>query len=257
MTSAATTAYLLITHGSRDPRSQLGAQALVRQLQAGLEQRGAGQIAAIAHASLELGPAPLHRQIEQFAHQVAPLGVTSLKLLPLFLLPGVHVCEDLPAEIAQAQAKTAVSLLLLPHLGAEGALLPVLKAQQAWLASQLQAKAPALSPNPSPINWVLLAHGSRRPGAQGAIAQLAQTLGASPAYWVGAPSLTDRILALQGPAGAGTSVGLLSYFFFEGGILDRLQAQLDELGLPPHRVLLSPPLGNFPEFSVAVLAHLH
>ena len=281
-------AYLLVTHGSRDPRSQAGAEQLAGQLQerfgltrsAGNEQT-LGAIAAIATAVLELGPAPLHTQIEQFAHRVAPIGVTSIKLLPLFLLPGVHVREDLPEELALAQAAltqqadlAGIVLQLLPHLGAEASLLPVLKAQQQSLLEKLSEQcnpwsepllvgagtgasltAPSNSGSVdsqpqalkmSDVDWALVAHGSRRSGAVATIADLAHSLGARPAYWVGSPSLTDCIEIQRG---RGTEhqqrpLGCLSYFLFEGGITDRLAVQL-ETAEADGPAMLSAPLGAF------------
>jgi len=295
MISPASTAYLLVTHGSRDPRSQAGAEQLAAQLRARFgckpaseqlickqQARDSEACIAIAHAVLELGPAPLHSQIEQFAHQVAPLGVTTIKLLPLFLLPGVHVREDLPAELAQAQTTLAaqpdtadIALALLPHLGAEAALLPVLKAQQQALLTQLseqsqlglepapvgsgaEHKTASLSPKPLTIrdvDWALLAHGSRRTGAVQAIADLAHAIGARPAYWVGSPSLTDCV-AIQQNRGSEHQLrplGCLSYFLFAGGITDRLTAQL-EAAVAESPAILSAPLGAFPALVDVVAA---
>lgn len=315
MNSAPKTAYLLITHGSRDPRSQAGAEKLADQLRErfGLQQQPhPGQshrtenspIAAIATAVLELGPAPLHIQIQQFAQDVAKLGITQIKLLPLFLLPGVHVRQDLPEELAQAQSILAqhretanIFLELLPHLGADDALVPVLRAQQQALlakfsqaqASQAQASQqqalsaqcflaqssqPELSlaglgatsgsgrasailerqsqkhhsslaqpsplPEPCPltepsrlrlsdVDWVVVAHGSRRSAAVEAIAALAKSIDAQAAYWVGSPSITDYVEARRNQGESMTRpLGLLSYFLFEGGITDRLEIQLQE-----------------------------
>lgn len=302
MTSAASpvaqTAYLLVTHGSRDPRSQAGANQLAEQLQErfGLHPsagngQNPGQISAIATAVLELGPAPLHSQIEQFSQQVVTLGVTEIKLLPLFLLPGVHVREDLPEELALAQAALAqqaglsdIGLELLPHLGAEQALLPVLHAQQQALLAQLSAEydalpEPALVSSPvvgsgagtsptspanlcskplavSDVDWALVAHGSRRGGAVEAIANLAHAMAARPAYWVGSPSLSDciNIQRSRGTEHQQRPLGCLSYFLFEGGITDRLAIQL-EAAAADGPAILSAPLGAF-EALVDVVAEV-
>lgn len=301
MNSAVKTAYLLVTHGSRDPRSQAGAEQLARQLrqQFGLEDvpgdrqsqvNSRGEIiVAIATAVLELGPAPLHLQIEKFVRKVAPLGVTRLKLLPLFLLPGVHVREDLPEELHLAQAALAgqparttapaadtadnalgdvgadMSLELLPHIGQGEALIPVLKAQQQALCQQMTRasdRQPALAGagsgesaaleqlQPHQVDWVLLAHGSRRPAAGLAIGSLASSLGATPAYWVGAPSLED-CLAARARLANHRPLGVLSYFLFEGGITDRLQGKLQAADLDTPAAM-SAPLGAFPALATVV-----
>lgn len=311
MNSAAVkTAYLLVTHGSRDPRSQAGAEQLAQQLRQrfGLvgdrpgEDAGAEQIVAIATAVLELGPAPLHIQIEKFARKVAPLGVTRLKLLPLFLLPGVHVREDLPEELHLAQAALAaqpvlaasvtatamsgdglqgtgvgeLTLELLPHIGEGDSLIPVLKAQQKALCQQLARtgagdRLPALAGvgggesstrgqveelQPEQVDWVLLAHGSRRPAAGQAIGDLARSLGARPAYWVGTPSLADCLAEKASAHGGGLvdhhrPLGVLSYFLFAGGITDRLQGTLQAADLDAPGVM-SAPLGDFSALAVVV-----
>lgn len=293
MNAATKTAYLLVTHGSRDPRSQAGAETLAMQLRERFGLNGSAEnerttvsiaampretCEAIATAVLELGPAPLHNQIEQFAQQVAAFGVTAIKLLPLFLLPGIHVREDLPKELAQAQAALAkqtglsdITLELLPHIGTEEALLPVLLAQQQILLERLSAEceplpesvlvAPSVGAGTSlsrprtrcrkpltirDVDWALLAHGSRRAGAVTAIANLAHSMEARPAYWVGSPSLADCIEIQRG---RGTEhqprpLGCLSYFLFEGGITDRLALQLEAVA-EDAPAMLSAPLGAF------------
>jgi sirohydrochlorin ferrochelatase len=324
MDPAAQTAYLLVTHGSRDPRSQAGAAQLVEKLRqrfdlgpvgpearpgAGAAQLGKGQIpgkiAAIAPAVLELGSLPLHQQIVQFAQQVSPLGVTGIKLLPLFLLPGVHVQEDLPEELRQAQAlllqaSLDVSLELLPYIGAGAALQPVLQAQQqalrvrlsrpcldrrhsdrrrsdqkqslaeksleealpgspATMAGSCDRSAPASAIAPPPllalgnIDWILVAHGSRRLGAAQSIERLAASLGARPAYWVGSPSLADCLQARgeDDQPWRTPPLGLLSYFLFEGGITDQLAQVLETAERDAPRGM-SEPLAAFPAMVTVV-----
>ncbi|NEP61366.1 MAG: sirohydrochlorin chelatase, partial [Symploca sp. SIO2G7] len=64
----------------------------------------------VGTATLELAPSPLHEQIQQFANLALRVGCQEVQLLPLFLLPGVHVMEDIPAEAAQAQANLGDSI---------------------------------------------------------------------------------------------------------------------------------------------------
>ncbi|MEB3211851.1 MAG: CbiX/SirB N-terminal domain-containing protein, partial [Leptolyngbyaceae bacterium] len=70
--------------------------------------------------ALELGPIPLHHQLTTFGQEAAQKGIASVTILPLFLLPGTHVCDDIPAEVSHAQAElgTTIRLNLHPHLGA-------------------------------------------------------------------------------------------------------------------------------------------
>ncbi|WP_256386701.1 sirohydrochlorin chelatase [Hydrocoleum sp. CS-953] len=60
---------------------------------------------------LELGPKPLHQQIEDFWEYTRSLNITQMQIIPLFLLPGVHVTEDIPAEIEifRERVKTSAS----------------------------------------------------------------------------------------------------------------------------------------------------
>jgi sirohydrochlorin cobaltochelatase len=220
------TAYLLVIHGSRDPRPALALTDLaqlfgdrIRHLQlshsSGAElQVGSAELATpqpvVGTASLECHPLPLHQQIEKFCRET---GTQSLVILPLFVLPGVHVMEDIPQEILLAkQAIVGVEIQIRPYLGS----LPKLRR----LLNERMA-------NQSMEAWVLIAHGSRRPGANQPIDDLAEHLGAVSAYWSVPPSLESRLqdLAQQGLR----KIGILPYFLFAGGITDALARSVSEL----------------------------
>lgn len=236
-------AYLLVSHGSRDPRSRQGQIRLATQVAQALGDR-----CLVETAVLELGPVPLHQQIATFCDRAQACGLSTVKILPLFLLAGVHVREDLPAEVAQAQPLSPLPLHLLPHLGAGDALLPVLRAQQRSLQFQIQQAQGA-----EQCRWVLMAHGSRRSEVTPSLEALATRLEARLAYWVGSPSLGDRLTELWHAADA--PIGLLSYFLFEGGITDGLQAQYQTAMAMVHQpaaVWQAPPLAAFPELAQVV-----
>jgi hypothetical protein len=57
----------------------------------------------VGTATLELADTPLHEQICEFASVALADGCKQVQLLPIFLLPGVHVREDIPTEVALAQ----------------------------------------------------------------------------------------------------------------------------------------------------------
>jgi len=68
---------------------------------------------------LELSPVPLHEQIKEFGAGAIAAGYNRLQVVPLFLLPGVHVMEDIPTEVAIAQQALdpELKIALQPHLG--------------------------------------------------------------------------------------------------------------------------------------------
>jgi len=74
--------------------------------------------ALIGIACLELSPVPLHEQIKEFYAGAIAAGYNRLQVVP-FLLPGVHVMEDIPTEVAIAQQALdpELKIALQPHLG--------------------------------------------------------------------------------------------------------------------------------------------
>lgn len=98
--------YFLVSHGSRDPRPKLElnrlAELLSREIPLSKYFRKHNKILkspVISTGVLELGPKSLHEQIEDFWEYTRSLDITQMQIIPLFLLPGVHVREDIPAEI--------------------------------------------------------------------------------------------------------------------------------------------------------------
>ncbi len=232
-------AFLLVSHGSRDPRPDAAIAQLVTQLQhhTTADTPPAHQEFAplIGAATLELADEPLHRQIEQMAYLASTEGYTRLNLLPLFLLPGVHVMDDIPAEIDQAQQLLAhspaadIELHCCPYLGSHLGLVQILQ------TTQQQAEMDA---------WILLSHGSRRERGNQPIEQLAEQIQAVPAYWSVEPQLADQVECLieQGKY----RIGILPYFLFAGGITDAIATSVNELAQrhPQARFQLAPVLSE-------------
>jgi sirohydrochlorin cobaltochelatase len=219
-------AYLLVSHGSRDSRPQIAADQLAQQLRL--------QLASIFvdTAQLELAEQPLHLQVSEYALKCAELGISSIVILPLFLIPGVHVLEDLPAEVAQAEQLICdrIKLTVAPFLGAN-----------TNFAALFGANRDAL-----PRHSLLLAHGSRKAGGNTLVEELASSLDLSAAYWSVPPSLSDRVAELV--ATGATEIGILPYFLFAGGItdaIDQLVSQLREQH-PQVQLRLGMPIGNSP-----------
>lgn len=206
--------YGLIFHGSSDERSRLASEALTNRFRDRIALPFQDQPLVYA-AYLECHSLPLHQQIEQIAHQVQaknPLKTIALRLLPVFLLPGVHLLEDIPAEIAQAQQLVGkVKLNVTAHLGSHSGLRQLLNDR--------------MSPLPMEA-WILLAHGSRRPNANQPIATLADDIGATVAYWSTSPKLESRLSELV-HSGC-KHIGILPYFLFHGGITDAIARSITQ-----------------------------
>ena len=113
-------AYLLVSHGSRDPRPQVAIGQLAERLRLHLETISPIKSPIlVGTAQLELAAQPLHLQIDDFARQCIEIGISQIVVLPLFLISGVHVMEDIPAEILLATEKIGdlVKLVVAPFLG--------------------------------------------------------------------------------------------------------------------------------------------
>jgi len=206
--------FLLIAHGSRDPRPHTALETLVALFQDLLASLVSKSPPAIVKAGvLELGLTPLEGQIQMMADYTRSLGYRRVQLVPLFLLPGVHVMEDIPAavEVAQ-QALPSVELTLRPHLGAH----PGLAALLAKRMKRLDVDA-----------WILLAHGSRRAGGNAPVEQLATRLRAYPAYWFVEPNLAAQVEALV--TVGHRRIGILPYFLFAGTTTDGIAQEVQRL----------------------------
>lgn len=247
-------AYLLVSHGSRDPRPQVAMEHLARlisQSQALIEASGWVQTARdtssrntpkrllsqstaagslVGTAYLELSPEALHEQIKKFGDRAVAVGCNRLQVVPLFLLPGVHVMEDIPNEVALAQLALGqdITIDLRPHLGTHPGL-------RNLLATQLAGSAAC--------SWILLAHGSRRAGSMQPVEEMAMQLGAVEAYWAVPPDLESRVKELV-DAGA-RQIGILPYFLFAGGITDAIAVSVEQLKVqfPSANLYLADPLG--------------
>ncbi len=235
-------AYLLVSHGSRDPRPQIAVTHLAQQLSLYLSQVDRVNLPAlVGTAQLELAETPLHLQIKDFAQNCIESGIDRIAIVPLFLLPGVHVMEDIPAEVALAAGEigTKVKLILTPFLGSHPDLLDLFVENRSEL----------------PSSTIILPHGSRRSGGNTIVETLGANLGVEIAYWSIEPSLTERVTALT-TAGA-TEIGILPYFLFAGGITDAIAELVTQLRqqFPQIKLILGEPIGNSPKL-VGVLGKI-
>lgn len=285
----ASTAYLLISHGSRDPRPQEAMNRLAdlvrRHLEAapqppaagtgnlrsqplplnertfldssylnGSQQQGAAGKTSlltkprmekapttsskviVGTACLELSPISLSEQIYEFGRRLQAAGVRELKLLPVFLMPGVHVTEDIPDEVEAAREMLGESLqlTLCPHLGSHPQITKV-------LANRLAA-VPA-------EGSLLVAHGSRKPRGNQAIKSLAKQLEMAVAYWSTPPDIETQVIDLMQQGCQ--RLAILPYFLFAGGITDAIIHRTEELAerFPKVSFRLLPTLGATDEIA--------
>ena len=226
------TAYLLVSHGSRDPRPDVAMQQLAGLLSEMLPQ---GE-KLVGVATLEANIQPLHLQIQDFAHRVQAFGCKIVQIIPLFLLPGFHVMTDIPAEIALAQEAIGAGMIieLRPYVGSY----PGLEKFVTRMMTTIQADIS-----------IILAHGSRRAGSHTPVESIAASVGAVTAYWSVAPSLEVRVQELI-TAGYG-QIAIFPYFLFTGGITDAIALAVETLKLqfPSVTFQLAQPLGTSREFA--------
>jgi len=252
-------AYLLVAHGSRDPRPQYALDALAQQVREAIAHRTPAAVSStgspppdavatpVETACLELQPQPLHQQILAFVDRaIAPSPhplphPPALSIVPLFLLPGVHVMDDIPAEVAIAQRALGdrVHLQIYPYLG-----------ETVDLA---QALIPLMPPRGS---LILMSHGSRRPGGNVPIEHLAQRLKATVAYWSISPGLEEQLLR-QVQQGC-QEITVLPYILFPAGITDAIATTLDTLAYryPQVRFQALPALSDLAPLAEWVLQSL-
>jgi sirohydrochlorin cobaltochelatase len=249
-------AYLLVAHGSRDPRPQIAIEQLAKLIyqhksqnanksQKHLTYKSASNSLTILEplvdvAYLELDPLPLHEQIKQTCDRAFACGYKRLQVLPLFLLAGVHVLEDIPQEVAKAQqiSNPKITIDLHAHLGTHPGLIELLNEQITNAHAEV---------------WILIAHGSRRPSAKEPIEEIARKLGAISAYWAMPPKLESRVEKLV--SAGHEKIGIVPYFLFAGGITDAISTAVDELKIkfPSVNFQLVEPLGTRNELANLII----
>ncbi len=210
-------AYFLIAHGSRDPRSQQALEGCVQQLRQDWSAVASLPSCAVAGGTLELSAVPLATQIETFARHMKEQGVGRIRLLPLFLMAGNHVNEDIPQAVAQAQAAlpATVQLELCPPVGSHPIWQGAVRQQLERIRSDRR---------------LLVAHGTRRAGGNQPLEDFAARCQAEVAYWAIAPSMADQLQTMeQAIEQRAQRVVILPYFLFPGYICDRIQAEVEQL----------------------------
>ena len=239
-------AYFLVFHGSRDSRTLAAASQLKQLLTTKykfkniLTQQNYSnvnwlncQIEVVANlslstslidvAALELAPRSLSESLIDFARQAQQQGITQIEVIPLFLAPGVHVRQDIPAEIDLAikQIDRQITIKLSAYVGKYSGIVSLLSGNFAQLSEGAR---------------ILVAHGSRLSGVANYYQNLARRLDADLAYWSIAPKITQKIEAKI--ASGEQKIAIQPYFLFPGRITSaiatevaRLQAQYPQVEL--------------------------
>ncbi|MEM9163720.1 MAG: CbiX/SirB N-terminal domain-containing protein [Cyanobacteria bacterium P01_F01_bin.4] len=199
-----------------------------------------GDRVLVGTACLENSPLTLREQICEFGRRVKAAGIERLKLVPLFLMRGVHVMEDIPAEVSAARQSLGdgLELCLCPHLGSH-----------TGMPQLLLKKMTALSAD----GHLLVAHGSRRPKGNRQVESLAKSLGTAVAYWSIPPDLETQVVNLM-QQGCQRLI-ILPYFLFTGGITDAVIHLTEELAerFPKVCFRLLLPLGATPDVADLVV----
>lgn len=282
------TAYLLISHGSRDPRHQIASHRLAQLVREHLnpslmspwssqpstpmeeersslrkalslqdpvrKSRQQGAIGAVLTAPpiaktamssavrlsqerclvgtavLEFGLVPLHHQICEFGRRLSSAGIERLQLVPLFLLQGKHVMDDIPKAVEQAknELRGIIELEIGEHVGGCDDMLDLI--------------ANRFSHSPE-AGRLIVAHGSRRARSNRSVNTLAKSLGTAAAYWITESDIENQVIHLM-QQGCST-LTIFPYFLFAGSITDGIAHLTEELAerFPRTKFRLLPPLG--------------
>ena len=200
-------AYFFVVHGSRNFHYGQQLSLLVQNIKSQLNSQEIS--IPVATAYLELASQPLHQAIISFAKQCAIQGYELIKVFPLFLLSGTHVINDLPEQLALAEAQSPLALELMPHLGRSDELISLLRSQFALHHSRER---------------ILLAHGTSLAKGNQELEKIARQLEARVAYWSMQPSLNSVINDLI--FSQVESVAILPYFLFTGKITKAIENEI-------------------------------
>ncbi|MEM7064364.1 MAG: CbiX/SirB N-terminal domain-containing protein [Cyanobacteria bacterium P01_B01_bin.77] len=278
------TAYLLISHGSRDPRHQAAINRLAQLVRERLNpslvnpwsaqpfvtclgeghspkvmgvqartqrEEAVGAVVTapdilktatnmpnrlpqdrfmVGTAVLDCGLLPLHKQICEFGRRLSSSGIERLRLVPLFLLRGKHVVEDIPGEIelARSELNGMIELVVGEHIGGDQGM--------SGLIANRFVDSPA-------AGRLIIAHGSRRARGNRPVDALTKSLGTAVAYWTTEADIENQTIHLM-QQGCST-LTIFPYFLFAGGITDAIAHLTEELAerFPRTKFRLLPPLG--------------
>jgi len=224
-------AYLLVVHGSRQLTYQQSVENLTNLIRNNLLSQKLP--VKLDTAYLELSEQSLGEKIASFAQDCIINNYQKLKILPLFLLSGTHVKQDIPEEITRAkqlleQANININIELLPYLGKEQKLIKLLENKY--------QKHPADC-------RVIIAHGTSLTEGNQECEQLALSLNAHLAYWSKQPFLKELLPTLVN--NNYQNIAILPYFLFTGKISVAISEKVNQLQLeyPENKLFYIEPLG--------------
>ena len=246
MTAAA---LFFVTHGSSDRRSWLALENLVALAQSRSDR-------LIGGGCLEGQEITLAQQLEQFAIKAIAIGITEIEILPMLLLAGVHVSEDIPDEVAitqsNLQGKVQENLIfrITPHLGTDSQIPNLLLQHFQKFKNQKYRNTENLEKQ----GQILVSHGSRRVDANQVVEDLATHCQAIAAYWGVEPKIETQIenLLAQGI----NQINVLPYFLTEGGITEAIARKLDVYRDRAQIQLLPVPLSDQQIVDIAISKQL-
>ncbi|NUN64653.1 hypothetical protein HCU40_07795 [Pseudanabaena biceps] len=224
-------ALFYVTHGSSDRRSWLALQNILTVARSPIF---GDKFPLIGGGCLEGQELSLSQQLAQFATEVIKAGGAEIVILPLFLLEGVHVSADIPEEvtISQNQFTGEIKFRIAPHLGTHPQISEVIS-QHFYKYAANQAE---------PASRILVAHGSRREGANQVVENLAHQSQAIAAYWGSEPKIETQIESLL--TQNISKIQVLPYFLTEGGITELIAKKIQQYSDRADIQLLPVPLSE-------------
>jgi sirohydrochlorin ferrochelatase len=235
VTPTESTAVLLLSHGSRDPRAEYVVGELVSAVAArtGLTVRAAhlGFTAPTAEVALR---------------QLAAEGITSVRVVPLLFTPGYHVTHDVPGAVEASGVAGQVDVIVAPPLLSGGS------RERDLLLAALADRLTQAGADGQVDALVLASAGSSSPAARLRIGSLARDLERSRGVPViaafasaASPSTTQALEAL---ADKGIQRPAVASLFVAPGKLTDLVVAAGQ-GLP-----VADPLGVSPAFVELLVA---
>jgi sirohydrochlorin ferrochelatase len=231
-------ALVALAHGSRDPRSAATIKSLVDEVKAMRPDL------RVETAFLELSKPSFPAVVDRLVRA----GYDEIVVVPLLLTEAYHAKVDVPAVVAEAQARhEGLQVRATRILGLEAQFLEVLdlRMREALKAARVR-ELDAL---------VLAAAGSSDPLANQAVARLARLWGSrhklpvTAAFASSSPPATGEAVRAFRTEGR-RHIAVASLFLAPGFLPDRAA----ELALEAGAIAVSEPLGAHPELARAVLA---
>jgi sirohydrochlorin ferrochelatase len=238
VTSHQSTAVLLLSHGSRDPRAEYVVAQLVSAVAA-----GTGLPVRAAYLDFT-APAPAVALC-----RLAAEGFSSVRIVPLLFTPGYHLTHDVPAAVAASGVSGLMNVSVAPPLLSGG------RRARTLLLEALADRLVQAGAGGRVDAMVLASAGSSSPTAQLSIESLARDLERSHGIPVtsafatsarlGTPTLVQALEALSDKGVQRPAVA--SLFVAPGKLLDSVVAACPDLPV-------ADPLGVSPAFVELLVA---